>query len=143
MSVAIITGASGGIGSEFARQLNKMLGIDEFWFIARREDRMLKLRDELGVNAKVISADLTTSEGIDKVRDALVKEKPAVMNDEDVKKSLAVVEEKINGNGRVLLRESGTEPVIRVMVEAETMALCQEYAGQIAEKIRERGHCGE
>ena len=45
MSVAIITGASGGIGSEFARQLNKMLGIDEFWFIARREDRMLRLRD--------------------------------------------------------------------------------------------------
>ena len=78
MSVAIITGASGGIGSEFARQLNKMLGIDEFWFIARREDRMLRLRDELGVKAKIISADLTTSDGIDKVREALVNEKPAV-----------------------------------------------------------------
>ena len=78
MSVAIITGASGGIGSEFARQLNKMLGIDEFWFIARREERMIKLRDELGVKAKVISADLTTEEGINKVRDALVSERPVV-----------------------------------------------------------------
>ena len=64
-------------------------------------------------------------------------------SDEEIKKALARVEEKIAGNGRVLLRQSGTEPVIRVMVEAETMPLCQAYAEEIAEKIRERGHCGE
>jgi len=72
-----------------------------------------------------------------------VRDKAAVMNDEEIKKALARVEEKIGGNGRVLLRQSGTEPVIRVMVEAQTMDRCRAYAGQIAEKIRERGHCSE
>lgn len=78
MSVAIITGASGGIGSEFARQLNKLGVIDEFWFVARNESRMQALADELGVKAKIISADLTTMDGINKVRSALEEEKPSV-----------------------------------------------------------------
>ena len=78
MSVAIITGASGGIGSEFARQLATLGLIDEFWFVARSEDKMKKLADELGVNAKIIGADLTTLDGINKVRDALESYKPEV-----------------------------------------------------------------
>ena len=78
MSVAIITGASGGIGSEFARQLNQLGVIDEFWFVARNELRMQALADELGVTAKIISADLTTMDGINKVRTALEEEKPSV-----------------------------------------------------------------
>lgn len=78
MSVAIITGASGGIGSEFARQLNQLGVIDEFWFVARNESRMQALADELGVTAKNISADLTTMDGINKVRTALEEEKPSV-----------------------------------------------------------------
>lgn len=78
MSVAIITGASGGIGSEFARQLNKLGVIDEFWFVARNESRMQALADELGVKAKIISANLTTMDGINKVRSALEEEKPSV-----------------------------------------------------------------
>ena len=43
MSIAIITGASGGIGSEFARQLAGLGICDEFWFVARNEERMKKL----------------------------------------------------------------------------------------------------
>ena len=43
MSVAIITGASGGIGSEFARQISKLGGIDEMWFVARNEEKMKRL----------------------------------------------------------------------------------------------------
>ena len=78
MSVAIITGASGGIGSEFARQLSKLGLIDEFWFVARSEDKMTKLADELGVRAKIIGADLTCEDGINKVREALDAEKPEV-----------------------------------------------------------------
>ncbi len=78
MSIAIITGASSGIGSEFARQMKQKLGVNDFWFIARREERMCALRDELSVNAKIISADLTKKEGIDKVRCALLEEKPEV-----------------------------------------------------------------
>ena len=78
MSIAIITGASSGIGSEFARQLKRMAGIEEFWFIARRADRMEALRDELGVKAKIITADLSVPEGIEAVRSALAEEKPQV-----------------------------------------------------------------
>ncbi len=78
MSVAIITGASSGIGREFAKQLNSIIGIEEFWFIARREDRMEALRDELGVKAKIIKADLCETEGIDRVRAELEAEKPVV-----------------------------------------------------------------
>ena len=63
MAIAIITGASSGIGEEFAKQLNLTEGIEEFWFVARRRERMEELAARLGVNAKIITADLTTEEG--------------------------------------------------------------------------------
>ena len=78
MSIAIVTGASGGIGSEFSRQLKKLAGVEEFWFVARRADRMEALRDELGVKAKIIAADLTSEEGLNAIRSALEEEKPEV-----------------------------------------------------------------
>ena len=78
MSIAIVTGASGGIGSEFARQLKKLAGVEEFWFVARRADRMEALREELGVKAKIIAADLTSEEGLNAIRSALEEEKPEV-----------------------------------------------------------------
>ncbi len=78
MSIAIITGASSGIGREFARQMKEKLLVDEFWFIARRAGRMQALAEELGVKAKIISADLTEREGIDAVRGAFEEEKPKV-----------------------------------------------------------------
>lgn len=64
-----------------------------------------------------------------------VKDKKAIMSNHDVLNAVKKVEEKINGKGRVLLRESGTEPVIRVMIECESEELCREYAGDIATKI--------
>ena len=78
MSVAIITGASSGMGAEFAKQMRDRLGITDFWLIARRKDRMEELRDSLGVNAKIIEADLTTEDGIEAIRGALEAERPSV-----------------------------------------------------------------
>ena len=78
MSIAIITGASSGIGSQFARELHRSSGINEFWFIARRQEKMEGLRDELGVSAKIITADLTTDEGIERVREELLRDAPEV-----------------------------------------------------------------
>ena len=78
MGVAIITGASSGLGSQFARELHERYGINDFWFVARRGERMEALAREMSVNAKIITADLTTSEGIEKIRTALTEEKPEV-----------------------------------------------------------------
>ena len=72
-----------------------------------------------------------------------VKDKAAVMCDSEVLAEKEKVNKLIDGNGRALLRESGTEPVIRIMIEAETASLCEEYAEMIAKVIRERGHLSE
>ena len=70
-----------------------------------------------------------------------VKDKNAAMTDPAVLEAQREVDAIINGAGRSLLRQSGTEPVVRVMIEAETTELCEKYAKMIADVIRERGHC--
>ncbi|MCQ2441097.1 MAG: phosphoglucosamine mutase [Clostridia bacterium] len=72
-----------------------------------------------------------------------VKDKSAVMNDSEVLAEVNEVEKLINGNGRALLRQSGTEPVIRIMIESETKELCVKYADMIAKVVKERGHCND
>ena len=73
-------------------------------------------------------------------RNIRVKDKNAVMKDEKVLSEVKVVENLINKNGRVLLRKSGTEPVIRVMIEAESEDKCIEFANMIADEIIRGGH---
>ncbi len=70
-----------------------------------------------------------------------VKSKDDVFADENVIASLDEVNKLINGNGRALLRKSGTEPVIRIMIEAETEEKCTEYAEIIAKAVTDGGHC--
>ncbi len=72
-----------------------------------------------------------------------VKSKAGVMADSEVLAARDNVNKLIDGSGRALLRESGTEPVIRIMIEAETTELCENYAEMIAKVIRERGHLSE
>ncbi len=69
-----------------------------------------------------------------------VNDKAAVLADEKVLEELDAVEKLINKKGRALLRQSGTEPVIRIMIESENEELCVEYADKIANVIIERGH---
>ena len=70
-----------------------------------------------------------------------VSDKSAVISDSAVQTKFEEVRRLTGDNGRVLLRESGTEPVIRIMVEAESGALCEQYAGMLADEIKERGFC--
>lgn len=70
-----------------------------------------------------------------------VKDKEAVFKDQKVLEEKSEIEKLINGKGRILLRKSGTEPVVRVMVESEEN--CHEYAKRLAEFIIERGHSVE
>ena len=58
------------------------------------------------------------------------------LENEAVKQAAAEVEQKLHGKGRVLLRKSGTEPVIRVMVECEDQELAQQYAEEIAAIVK-------
>ena len=69
-----------------------------------------------------------------------VKDKGAVMSDERIKAALAEAEAKLSGNGRMLLRKSGTEPVIRVMTEAATYELCDECNAHVVEAIKALGY---
>lgn len=72
-----------------------------------------------------------------------VKDKPAARKDEAVVAETKRVEEALGDNGRILLRESGTEPVIRVMVEAETQELCEKYVDQVIHVLKAQGHAVE
>lgn len=76
-------------------------------------------------------------------RSIKVTSKSAVMADEEVKRRLSEINDAIGGRGRVLLRESGTEPVIRIMVECESADDCEAYAGKLAAVIKKRGYCCE
>ena len=69
-----------------------------------------------------------------------VSDKETVMNDEKVIEAKNEAEAGLNGDGRVLLRKSGTEPLIRVMVEAKTDEKCRETAEAIIKVIREKGY---
>ncbi|BDG41808.1 phosphoglucosamine mutase [Saccharococcus caldoxylosilyticus] len=66
-----------------------------------------------------------------------VADKEKVMENEKVKAAIQEVEAEMNGNGRVLVRPSGTEPVVRVMAEAPTEEACRNYVERIAAVIRE------
>ena len=69
-----------------------------------------------------------------------VKDKDEAQNDEDVLKAVKKVEEKLGNKGRILFRASGTEPLVRVMVEAESEKLCKAYCKDVAEVLRKKGH---
>lgn len=60
-----------------------------------------------------------------------VEDKNAMMTNENILKVISEVELEMEGNGRVLVRPSGTEPLVRVMVEAKTEELCEAYVERI------------
>ena len=66
-----------------------------------------------------------------------VKDKYHVTDNEKVKSVIAEVESEMNGDGRILVRPSGTEPLVRVMAEASTEELCEAYVSRIADVVKE------
>ncbi len=74
------------------------------------------------------------------LKNVRVKSKPDAQQDPDVQAAVAAVAEALGDSGRILVRESGTEPVIRVMVEAATQEQCQKYVDQVVSVICANGH---
>lgn len=74
------------------------------------------------------------------LKNVRVTDKNAAWEDVDVQRAVKAVEEALGGEGRILLRQSGTEPLIRVMAEAATQELCAKYVDQIIEVMKEKGH---
>ncbi len=77
------------------------------------------------------------------LKNVRVKSKPDAQNDSDVQAAVAKVGEELGTTGRILVRESGTEPVIRVMVEAPSEEICEKYVDGVIDVIRQKGHIAE
>ena len=73
------------------------------------------------------------------LKNGRVKSKPEAQNDLDVQEAVAKVAEMLGDTGRILVRESGTEPVIRVMVEAPDDATCAKYVDQVVSVMHKEG----
>ena len=74
------------------------------------------------------------------LKNVRVKSKPDAQNDPDVQAAVKKVADALGDTGRILVRESGTEPVIRVMVEAESDAICRKYVDEVVSVIEKKGH---
>lgn len=77
-NIAVITGASSGMGREFVLQLSREKSFDEIWVIARRTERLESLKDEVKTPIRPISLDLTKEESIAEYARLLEAEKPTV-----------------------------------------------------------------
>ena len=74
------------------------------------------------------------------LKNVRVKSKPEAQNDPDVQAAVSKVADELGDTGRILVRESGTEPVIRVMVEAESDEICEKLVDSVIEVIKAKGH---
>ena len=73
MNIAIVTGASSGLGLSFIRQLDRQGGLDEIWGVARRRERMEELAAQLSTPMRPLALDLTKTESVETLR-ALLQE---------------------------------------------------------------------
>lgn len=78
MKIAIITGASSGIGKEFVKQISSLEVLDQIWIIARRSDRLEKIKQEISPKVRPIALDLLKKDSIQIIKQLLEEEKPEV-----------------------------------------------------------------
>ena len=74
------------------------------------------------------------------LKNVRVTDKTEAQNDADVRAAVEAAAEKLGENGRILVRESGTEPVVRVMVEADSVETCEKYVDDVIEVIKNKGY---
>ena len=76
--IAIVTGASSGLGADFARELARDNSLDELWLVARRKDRLQQLANELNKKCVVLALDLTNPQDLQKLKKTLEKHQPDI-----------------------------------------------------------------
>ena len=86
-----------------------------------------------------LSGEMTTYPQL--LKNVMVTDKYAVLNDEDVKVAVKAAEDALGTEGRVLVRPSGTEPLLRIMTEAATEEICAKYVKDIEDVVRKKGYC--
>ena len=74
------------------------------------------------------------------LKNVIVDDKDGTLNDPAVKAAVEKAGQELGGNGRVLLRKSGTEPVLRVMSESLDLTLCNEKVDDIIQSMKDSGH---
>lgn len=95
--------------------------------ILEKKESLAKLASEIEIYPQVL-------------KNVRVKSKAEAQDDADVQAAVAQVAELLGDTGRILLRQSGTEPVVRVMVEAKTDEICEKYVDQVIDVMRRKGH---
>ena len=97
-------------------------------------ERMLEMKEKL---SKLVAPVKLLPQTLRNVR---VTNKAEVMQDEAVLAKFDEVNKEIGDNGRALLRQSGTEPVVRIMIELDSKEKCEEYIERIYNVIKRRGY---
>ena len=78
MNIAVVTGASSGMGREFVLQLSDFVEVDEIWVIARRKDALETLKTEVSIPVRPLALDLCDSSSFDTIAELLETEKPNI-----------------------------------------------------------------
>jgi len=78
MKIAVVTGASSGMGKEFVLQLSQYVDVEQIWVIARRENALQQLQQEVSVPIRVVSLDLCNLESYEAYKSLLAQEQPEV-----------------------------------------------------------------
>lgn len=77
------------------------------------------------------------------LKNVRVADKNAVLNDPDVQSAIKAAENALGSDGRVLVRPSGTEPLLRIMTEARTKDICARYIADIEKVVRDKGYAAD
>lgn len=169
MKIALVTGASSGLGREFVRQLDRERGLDEIWAVARREDRLRELAGQCAHRVRPLALDLADRESIQALRELLEAERPQVavlvcaaglgrigrtwelspgdndaMIDVNCKAAVAVTTvclPHLARGSRVLeiCSTAGFQPMPELNVYAATKAFLQSYTKTLHYELRGRG----
>lgn len=169
MAIAIITGASSGLGKDFATQISALQNVDELWLIARRKQRLEDLASAISKPCRVFSVDLASEDGLKEYKNILQENKPQVnylvnaagfgkygsykvvdteiafkMIDLNVKALLFITQETLPymGKGSHIIQmgsASTYHPLPNLNVYASTKSFVRHYSYALAYELADRG----